>query len=59
MIKQGRDLERIRTEGGNRVHALTIGLHPIIDSYNMFDTQWHYRISSKGMGLGITGLVEI
>jgi uncharacterized protein with von Willebrand factor type A (vWA) domain len=59
MIKQSRDLERTRQAGGNRVHALTIGLHPVIDSYNMFDSQWHYRISRSGQGLGVTGLVEL
>ncbi len=59
MIKQSRALESLRRDGGNRVHALTVGLHPVIDNFNMFDSQWHYRISRGGQGLGVTGLVEV
>ncbi|AHC13734.1 VWA domain-containing protein [Salinispira pacifica] len=59
MIKQHPAMESLRREGKNRIHALTIGQFPVEDQYNIFDSRWHYRISSKQMPLGITGLVEL
>lgn len=43
----------------SRIHVLTIGKHPVEDTFNMFDTQWHYRISAQNEPMGISGLVEI
>lgn len=59
MIKQHPAMEALRKEGKNRIHALTIGQFAVEDQYNIFDSRWHYRISSRQIPLGITGLVEL
>lgn len=59
MLRETREMERVRSAGGNRIHALTIGQHPLIDQYNLFDSSWHYLISQNQKALGVSGLVEL
>ena len=57
MMKQDNTLKELRQL--SRVHALTIGQFPIEDQFNIFDSQWHYRISANKRPMGISDLVEI